>query len=114
MQNLRIFNRDKTMELQLADVNLEKGRLRSDRITTKDADGKAVTEHILVYQPEPDAKIAAEMRLLKAFLANTDYKAIKYAEGELSAEDYAQTKVNRKAWRKRIRELEALIAAAEV
>lgn len=110
---MKIFNKNKTKELQLADIDLNKGRLVSDRIKTKDADGNAVTEHILVYQPSPDAKLVAEVRRLKAFLANTDYQAIKFAEGLLSAEEYAQTKLNRQAWRRRINELEALMKQAE-
>lgn len=43
---------------------------------------------------------------LKRKLRETDYKAIKYAEGELSAEEYAETKAQRKAWREEIRALE--------
>ena len=43
---------------------------------------------------------------LKRLLQSTDYKAIKYAEGELSAEEYAETKAQRKAWREEIRALE--------
>lgn len=43
---------------------------------------------------------------LKQFLSNTDYQAIKYAEGELSEEEYADMKAQRAAWRKEINELE--------
>ena len=39
----------------------------------------------------------------------TDYKAIKYAEGVLTDEDYQATGIQRQAWRRRINELEALI-----
>ena len=44
---------------------------------------------------------------LKDNLSATDYQAIKYAEGELSAEEYAETKEKRKAWRAEINSLEA-------
>lgn len=44
---------------------------------------------------------------LKRVLADTDYKAIKYAEGVLSAEEYAQTKAERQAWRDEINRLES-------
>jgi hypothetical protein len=54
------------------------------------------------------------MRLLKALLKNTDYQAIKFAEGALSASEYATTKANRQIWRKRINELEALMKEGEV
>ena len=46
---------------------------------------------------------------LKRFLQSTDYQAIKYAEGELSAEEYAETKAQRKAWRAEINRLEVEI-----
>lgn len=54
------------------------------------------------------AKQQAQARIaeLKAYLAKTDYQAIKYAEGELSAEDYAEMKTQRAAWRKEINKLE--------
>lgn len=54
------------------------------------------------------AKINAKKCIaeLKAKLSATDYMAIKYAEGELSAEEYATTKASRVAWRKEINELE--------
>ena len=53
---------------------------------------------------------AAEIRTLKQSLADTDYKAIKYAEGVLTDEDYQATGIQRQAWRRRINELEAVIA----
>ena len=49
-----------------------------------------------------DAQIAE----LKQKLADTDYKAIKYAEGEYTAEEYAPVKEMRKEWRRAINELE--------
>jgi hypothetical protein len=53
------------------------------------------------------AAIDAEIAELKAELAGTDYKAIKYAEGWITAEEYEETKAQRQAWRDRINELEA-------
>lgn len=50
------------------------------------------------------------MNALKANLYESDYKAIKYAEGELSAEEYAETLEQRRSWRAEINELEAEIA----
>lgn len=43
---------------------------------------------------------------LKTLLKDTDYQAIKYAEGELTATEFAPMKQQRKAWREEIRELE--------
>ena len=44
---------------------------------------------------------------LKSKLTATDYQAIKYAEGVLSAEEYEPIKALRQEWRERINELEA-------
>lgn len=43
-----------------------------------------------------------EISQLKKALSDTDYKAIKYAEGELTAEEYAPDKEQRAYWRQRI------------
>lgn len=43
---------------------------------------------------------------LKSNLAKTDYEAIKFAEGEMSAEDYESYKLQRRAWRAEINQLE--------
>ena len=46
---------------------------------------------------------------LKRLLASTDYQAIKYSEGEITFEDYAPIREQRKAWRAEINALEAEI-----
>lgn len=46
---------------------------------------------------------------LKANLADTDYQAIKYAEGFITETDYAPIKAQRQAWRDEINALEAAI-----
>ena len=51
--------------------------------------------------------INKEINELKKKLFNTDYKAIKYSEGWLTDEEYAEVKAQREEWRKRINELEA-------
>lgn len=48
-----------------------------------------------------------EIAELKQQLADTDYKAIKYAEGQITEEEYSETKEQRQAWRDRINELES-------
>ena len=53
-------------------------------------------------------KAKARIKVLKEELANTDYQAIKYAEGWLSEEEYAPIKAQRQAYREEINELEAL------
>ena len=50
-----------------------------------------------------------EMRFFKQLLKETDYQAIKYAEGQISEELYLPIKEQRQAWRDRINEFEAKI-----
>lgn len=66
---------------------------------------------ILVYVPYSEAelkrnKIIHDIRELKNNLTKTDYKLFKYMEGELSAEEYAPIKEQRKQWRAQINALE--------
>lgn len=51
--------------------------------------------------------IRDQIATLKQNLSDTDYKAIKFAEGLLTAEEYEPTKVQRQAWRDEINTLEA-------
>ena len=50
-----------------------------------------------------------EIQQLKKQLSDTDYKAIKYAEGQLTEEEYSATRELRQSYRDRINELEALL-----
>ena len=52
------------------------------------------------------AKITAETPI-KSLLSDTDYEAIKYAEGEITVEQYSALKSARAAWRTAIRSIEA-------
>ena len=52
--------------------------------------------------------VKREISELKRKLSDTDYKAIKYAEGFLTEEEYKETKTQRQIWRDRINELEVL------
>ena len=52
--------------------------------------------------------VQAEINACRILLADTDYKALKYAEGQLTDEEYAPTKAQRQVWRGRINELEHL------
>jgi hypothetical protein len=101
---MRIFDRTKTKELALADLNLDLGQLVSSKLGE---------EHILIYNPLI-GKVKQHIKALKARLSATDYKAIKYAEGELSAEEYESVKLQRRAWREKINELEAFIEEVSV
>lgn len=48
-----------------------------------------------------------QIQSLKIKLKNTDYQAIKYAEGQLSESAYAPIKAQRQQWRDEINRLEA-------
>ena len=85
-------------EVQISDVN--GWTYRTDKCPMKTADDLQKEEY------------AAEILTLKKQLADTDYKAIKYAEGVMTDEDYQETGIQRQAWRRRINELEALIGGA--
>lgn len=58
---------------------------------------------------EEIAEQAKQQRIaeLKMLLADSDYKAIKYAEGWLTGDEYAATKAQRQAWRDEINQLES-------
>ena len=70
-------------------------------------------EDIQVYVPYTEAELATfEISELKKKLGATDYQAIKYAEGCLTEEEYAEMRAQRQAWRERINELEAVIGGS--
>jgi len=54
-------------------------------------------------------EIAAKQRIqeLIKLLESTDYKAIKFAEGLISADEYEEIKAQRQAWREEINRLES-------
>ena len=55
----------------------------------------------------------SEIIELKKYLSDTDYKAIKFAEGEITESDYQEDKSQRHDARARINELESLIEELE-
>lgn len=48
-----------------------------------------------------------QIAMLKQNLDDTDYKAIKYAEGLISEQDYVEIKAQRQIWRDEINQLES-------
>lgn len=79
------------------------------RVTHFKADGTVVEEEIqdvVLTQKEINQQTIAE---LKQKLLSTDYQAIKYAEGELTEEEYAPIKAQRKSWRIEINKLEEVL-----
>ena len=75
----------------------------------KVVDGKVVA----LEKALTDVEIA-EQRIseLKVMLSNSDYKAIKFAEGLISQEDYVEIKNQRQYWREQINLLEKTILKA--
>ena len=51
-------------------------------------------------------EINRQIRELKRKLSDTDYKALKYSEGWLTDEEYAEVKAQREEWRSAINQLE--------
>ena len=51
-------------------------------------------------------EINRQIRELKQKLFDTDYKALKYSEGWLTDEEYAEAKAQREEWRSAINQLE--------
>lgn len=88
-------------------------RISKDDVKQSDVNGWIYRKELCPHKSERDKQIELwnrEIFELKEELQRTDYKAIKYAEGVLTDEDYQQTGIQRQAWRKRINELERLIA----
>lgn len=53
-------------------------------------------------------EIDGEINALEQLLAQTDYMALKHADGALSDKDYADMRSKRQGWRDRINELQAM------
>ena len=71
--------------------------------------GKLIYKEVADVQPTAEElreQKHAEIADLKVQLASTDYKAIKFAEGWLTAEEYEPIKAQRQSLRDRINELE--------
>ncbi|MDR2150234.1 MAG: hypothetical protein LBO67_05365 [Spirochaetaceae bacterium] len=58
--------------------------------------------------PKNAKQNAERIRYLKRLLANTDYIAVKIAEGAATAADYADKIAQRQAWREEIQQLETI------
>lgn len=50
--------------------------------------------------------IEEKISLLKIYLSNTDYKSLQHHEGEITDEEFAPIKAQRKEWRAEINRLE--------
>lgn len=144
---MRIFNEDKTIELQESEIDESLGELVLDTLFVRHVPYQAevqqeshyeviveypnggkeveevidipyqaeVLEHdeyedILVFKLFTEKELAKnKIEELKGNLTETDYQAIKFAEGELTAEEYEPMRLQRKAWRDEINNLEKVI-----
>lgn len=133
---MKVYNKEKTKELQEYDLSKgylqpdklfikhhnkveEKGHYE---VIKKYANGgkdvkwvvdvEGIDEHdeyenIQVYIPYSNKElIEMQISKLKMKLADTDYQAIKYAEGELPYADYEPMRKQRREWRAEINRLE--------
>lgn len=64
-------------------------------------------EELAEYEESIRVPVDEQIAMLKQNLADTDYKAIKYAEGLISEQDYAEIKAQRQIWRDEINRLES-------
>lgn len=88
-------------------------RISKDDVKQSDVNGFIYRKEVCPMKSERELQIEGwnrEIFELKEELQRTDYKAIKYAEGVMADEEYQQTGIQRQAWRRRINELERLIA----
>ena len=58
------------------------------------------------FNKSAEVSVETQINELKGKLRETDYQAIKYAEGLMSDEDYAVIKAERQGWRDEINKLE--------
>ena len=67
---------------------------------------KRITPTVEEVKADEATEINRQIRELKQKLSDTDYKAIKYSEGWLTDEEYAEVKAQREEWRSAINKLE--------
>ena len=87
-------------------------RISKDDVQKSDLNGWTYRKEVCPMKSEHDLQIEVwnrEIFELKEELNATDYKAIKYAEGVMTDDEYQPVGIQRQAWRHRINELEELI-----
>jgi len=92
--------------------DIEHNYISVDDVQQSDLDGGIYRKELCPMKTEEDLlkdQYRLEIQQLKKALSDTDYKAIKYAEGQISENEYASVKAERQGYRDRINELEALL-----
>lgn len=108
---------EKNNIIDSADFKYADDCLQTDKNIIRGFNGKLVfeeetqTKTYLKEKQEFESIMSNESRIaeLKVLLLSTDYKAIKYAEGVLTEEEYLPIKEQRELWRDEINELEVLL-----
>lgn len=91
-------------EIEVDETIVEKTYATGAHFAWRVVNGELVNER---YEETPVKEIRNDrIKELKRLLADSDYKATKYAEGWLTEEEYAPIKAQRQAWRDEINELE--------
>lgn len=91
--------------IEVTDEDLFKLRLHEVKFTT-DPEGKTILVPNDNTEENRKREVMERISELKKLLADSDYQAIKYAEGLISASDYIPIKAKREMWRKEINDLE--------
>lgn len=73
-----------------------------------DAEETETTENLAPSMAAEEAQ--AEIVACKLLLAQSDYQALKHADGALTDEEYAEMRAKRARWRDRVNQCEALLA----
>lgn len=90
-----------------ANGNILQAWLRKDGPTITDTNSPyGIKFNVGVYYNETQKAQFAERKELKKYLNDTDYRALKYADGAYTEEEYAPYKEKRAAARARINEIE--------
>ena len=104
-------NKTKSAELAYKFGWFENSISESD-LKVSDINGWTYRKEVCPMKTEEDHlkdQYRLEIQQLKKSLSDTDYKAIKYAEGQISESEYASVKAERQSYRDRINELEVLL-----
>ena len=92
--------------------DIENNYIAIEETQQSDINGWTYRKELCPMKTEED-KLKDQYRLeitqLKKQLSDTDYKAIKYAEGQISESEYSSVRAKRQGYRDRINELEALL-----
>jgi len=91
-------------EMEVDDETYMKTLSTSAHFSWRVVNGELVNER---YEETPETEVKENrIRELKRLLADSDYQAIKYAEGRLSEQEYTPIGEQRQAWRDEINRLQ--------